>query len=179
MTIQDLVSKIVEVESFQTTFVTFKVERVTIRVNFYDKKEFRLNKGTTGRLQYFEKHPLLTNYNERFATTYINSKPKDFKKLSNNIQSAINELTLGWRSWTEYVTVKAINFTIDTFENNLKNGTGKLIEAPLSITEKVIALCDQQNVLTKTFEINLEPKPCKLIMIGNDFVIAKEFKSVV
>ena len=176
MTIQDLVNKIVEVESFQTTYVIFKVEGVVMRINFHDKKEFRLNKGTTGRLQYFEKHPLLANYNERFATTYINSKPKDFKKLSENIQSAINELTLGWRSWTDYVTDKAINFTLDTFENNLKNGNGKLIEAPLSITEKIVAICEQQKVLTKTFEIDLEAKSYKLITIGNDFVIAKEFK---
>ena len=176
MTIQNFVNKIVEIESFQTTYVILKAEGVAVRINFYDKKEFRLNKGTTERLQYFEKHPLLVNYNERFATTYINSKPKDFMKLSENIQSAINELTLGWRSWTDYVTNKAINFTLDTFENNLKNGNGKLIEAPLSITKKVVAICEQQKVLTKTFQIDLEAKSYKLITIGNDFVIAKEFK---
>ena len=178
MKIQDLTDKIIQVENFQATYIVFKVDGITIRFDFVDKKEFRLKKNTIGKMQYFETHPLLTNYNEKYSITYINSKPKDFQRLSDDIQSAINNITLGWRNWTDYVTDKSINFTLDTFKENLKKGAGILSKAPVSITERVINICDDHNVLTKTFTDNVGVESYKLITIDADFVIAKEFKTI-
>lgn len=165
----------VKVEDYQTTFVIFEIEGYRLRFNVYDKQEFKLKKGTTGEFIYFEKHPLLLDYNESFTTTYINSKPDDIIKLSADIQEGINNITLGWRNWMDYITDRQSNFTIDTFERNLSEGIGKLLEAPESITKKVIEICDNHNVLTKTFIGRLKDAKYKLIMVGNNYIIAEKF----
>jgi hypothetical protein len=174
--ITDLQNKIVQVDNYQATFLTLKINDQLIRFDLIDKKEFNLKKGTSGEFCIYETHPLLIDYNENIVTTYINSKPDRFDNFVEDFENAINEITEGWRSWTNYVTNRNINFTVDTFLSNVKGGTGKLMEAPFSITQKAIKVCDNHNVATKTFGNELKQDNFKLIFIADNYVIAKEFK---
>jgi hypothetical protein len=174
--ITDLQNKIVQVDNYQATFLTLKINDQLIRFDLIDKKEFNLKKGTSGEFCIYETHPLLIDYNENIVTTYINSKPDRFDNFVEDFENAINEITEGWRSWTNYVTNRNINFTVDSFLSNVKSGAGKLIEAPFSITQKAIKVCDNHNVATKTFGNKLKQDNFKLIFIADNYVIAKEFK---
>jgi len=174
--ITDIQNKTVQVDNYQATFLTLKIDDQLIRFDLINKKEFNLKKGTRGQFSIYEKHPLLIDYNENIITTYINSKPDHFDYFVAEFENAINEITEGWRDWTNYVTDSHINFTVDTFLNNVKSGTGKLLEAPFSITQKVIKVCDNHNVAVKTFGNELKQDNFKLILIANNYVIAKEFR---
>ena len=80
MNISEIVDQVGEIENYQATFMTLKVGGQAIRIDFNDKREFKLSKGSNGQIKYFEVHPLLVDYNEKFATTYINSKAAMLKK---------------------------------------------------------------------------------------------------
>ncbi len=176
MNISDIQNKTVQVYNYQATFLTLKIDDQLFRFDLIDKKEFHLKKGTLGQFSIYETHPLLIDYNENIVTTYINSKPDNFDNFVADFENAINEITEGWRNWTNYVSDRNINFTIDTFLSNVKSGTGILMEAPFSITQKAIKVCDKHNVATKTFGNELKQDNFKLIFIGDNYVIAKEFR---
>ena len=176
MDIKEIINQVGEIENYQATFMTLKVGGQSIRIDFNDKREFNLSKGSLGQIKYFEVHPLLLDYNEKFATTYINSKAADVEKITNDIKDAVDSVTLGFRNWLTYVTDKQINFTFNIFSDNLKEGRGKLIEAPKSITKEVEVVCAKHGIATKSFEVNIEPFSYKLITIDSNYVIAKEFK---
>ena len=145
MDITDIQNKTVQVDNYQATFLTLKIDDQLFRFDLIDKKEFNLKKGTEGILNIFETHPLLIDYNENSLTTYINSKPDNFDSYLTEFENSINEITKGWRNWTNYLLDR------DVFLKNVKSGTGKLLEAPVSITQKVIDICNKYNVATKTF----------------------------
>lgn len=176
MNISDIQNKTVQVANYQATFLTLKIDDQLFRFDLIDKKEFHLKKGTLGQFSIYETHPLLIDYNENIVTTYINSKPDNFENFVTDFENAINEITEGWRNWINYVSDRNINFTVDTFLSNVKSGTGKLMEAPFSITQKAIKVCDKHNVATKTFGNELKQDNFKLIFIGDNYVIAKEFR---
>ncbi|MCH5716900.1 hypothetical protein [Niabella hibiscisoli] len=170
-------NKSVQVENYQTTFLTLKVDGRLFRLDFIDKKEFKLKKGILGQLRIYETRPLLIDYNENIVTAYINSKPEHFDDFVADFANAINEITKGWRSWANYVTDRKINSTLNNFLNNVKRGIGKLMEAPFSITQIAIKVCDKHNVATKMFGNELKRENFKLMLIGGDnYVIAKEFR---
>jgi len=174
--ISDIQNKTVQIDNYQATFLTLKIDDQLFRFDLIDKKEFHLKKGILGHFSIYETHPLLIDYNENIVTTYINSKPDNFENFVTDFENAINEITEGWRNWTNYVSDRNINFTVDTFLSNVKSGTGKLMEAPFSITQKAIKVCDKHNVATKTFGNELKQDNFKLIFIGDNYVIAKEFR---
>ncbi len=170
MNITDIQDKTVQVDNYQATFLTIKIDDQLFRFDLIDKKEFNLKKGTQGQLNIFETHPLLIDYNENSLTTYINSKPDHFDNYLADFENAINDITKGWRNWTNYLLDR------DIFLNNVKSGTGKLLEAPISITQKVVDICNKHNVATKTFGDELKRNNYKLIFIADNYVIAKEFR---
>ena len=170
MNIKDIQNKTVQVDNYQATFLTLKIDDQLFRFDLIDKKEFSLKKGTQGHLNIFEIHPLLIDYNENSLTTYINSKPDHFDNYLADFENAINEITKGWRNWTNYLLDR------DIFLNNVKSGTGKLLEAPISITHKVVDICNKHSVATKTFGDELKRNNYKLIFIADNYVIAKEFR---
>jgi hypothetical protein len=168
--IKDIQNKTVQVDNYQATFLTLKIDDQLFRFDLIDKKEFSLKKGTQGHLNIVEIHPLLIDYNENSLTTYINSKPDHFDNYLADFENAINEITKGWRNWTNYLLDR------DIFLNNVKSGTGKLLEAPISITQKVVDICNKHSVATKTFGDELKRNNYKLIFIADNYVIAKEFR---
>ena len=176
MNIEDIQNKTVQIDNYQATFLMLKIDDQLFRFDLINKKKFNLKKGTRGKFNIYETHPLLIDYNENIVTTYINSKPDHFNNFVTDFKNAINEITKGWRNWTNYVQDRNINFTVDTFLNNVKNGTGKLLKAPFSITQKVIEVCAYHNVATKTFGNKLKKNNFKLIFIADNYVIAKEFR---
>ena len=176
LSLQNLISQNVRIENSQATFVTFNIDGRNFRIDFDDKREFVLKKGMVGQLKYYSEHPLLLDYNENMATTFINSSFDHTDILLTDIKNIIDGVTLGWRNWTNYIEDKNINFTVDTLRNNIKNGSGRFLEAPFSVTIKVIELCDKLNIKTKTFYSNENLKTYRLIMLENNYVIAKNFK---
>jgi hypothetical protein len=176
MDITEIANQICEIDHYQATFISIKAGEQKIRIDLKDKQEFKLSEGSNGQLKYFEAHPLLLDYNEKFAITFINSKAVDIEKIISDIKEAIDSITLGFRNWKTYITNKPCNFTFDTFVGNLKEGHGKLLEAPMSITKKVEAVCTKHGISTIHFEANREVFSYKLITIEEDYVIAKEFK---
>lgn len=175
MEIEILNNQIVKIENYQATFIILNVDGEIIRFDFIKKVEFRLNKGTTGKLKYFENHPLLIDYNENFVETYINSKPENSEKFIEEIKVTIDKKTLGWRNWKDYF-VDGDFFTYENFVKNINDGSGRFLKAPFLINQDVIKVCEKYNVKTKSFENELKTENYKLIIIENDFVIAKEFK---
>ena len=147
-----------------------------MRFDFIRKKEFHLKKGNIGQFSYFENHPLLIDYNENIVETFINSKPEHIDVFISDFKKSIEAITEGWRSWTSYVENKDSNLTIETFLSNVNNGTGKILEAPFTINQKVVAVCDLHNVSTVTFGKELERNNFSLIFIGDNYVIAKDFR---
>ncbi len=175
MQIENLANRIVKIENYQSTFIVLNVDSQMLRFDFLEKMEFRLNKGTIGKLSYFEKHPLLIDYNENFVETFINSKPKNSEQFIKEIKIAIDQKTLGWRNWKDYF-VDGNFFTYENFVKNINDGSGRLLKAPFLITESVIKVCENHNVKTKCFKSELKTENYKLIIIENNFIIAKEFK---
>jgi hypothetical protein len=173
--IADIQNKTVQVDNYQTTFMTLEIDDQLFRFDLVDKKEFILKKGTRGQLKVYETHPLLIDHNENIVTTYINSKPDKVDNFVEDFKNAINEVTEGWRNWTKYIQDKNAGLTVDTFLNNVKDGTGKLLEAPFSITQKAIEICNNHKVATKTFGNELKQYNFKLIFIADNYVIAKDF----
>ena len=172
----DIIGKTVIVDSFQTTYINLAVNGKIIRFDFINKKEFKLKAKNQGVFTLHETHPLLLDYNEQWVSAYVNSKASDVERLIFDIHSAIDGITDGWRNWTTYITNTDINFNLENFQRNLKEGNGKLFEAPLSIANAIMKTCESHNILTKSFEMEILPEANKLMMIGNDYVIAKDFK---
>ncbi len=50
------------------------------------------------------------------------------------------------------------------------------MEAPFSITQNAIKVCDMHSVATKTIGNELKQDNFKLIFIADNYVIAKEFR---
>ncbi|MES1181429.1 MAG: hypothetical protein ABUL44_01410 [Flavobacterium sp.] len=176
MDILELIDKPAKVLMYQATYLRVLIDNLIFQIDFIDKCEFKLRKETVGQIRLFETHPLLIDYNERFVTTYINSKTATPEQVALEIKEAITSITLSWRSWTDYVTDKKINFTIENFLRNLACGTGRLLVAPPSITKAVVSVCDTHNIATKTFDNDPKPALYKLMTIANNYVIAKEFR---
>lgn len=177
MTIEELMQldKLSILRDYQTTYLILQIENINYKIDFTDKKEFRLRKGDFGKLKYLDKHPLLLDYNEKIADIYINSIADNAEILVNDIKDAIDSITLGWRNWKRYLTNKNSISQFDVFLKNIKNGNGKLLEVPISIIQRVVEVCNKHNVLTKTFAYELRQYNHKLILINDDYVIAKEF----
>lgn len=174
--IKELSGKFAVVISYQTTFVILKVDGQELRVNFYDKQEFVLKKGAVGELDYLIDHPLLKDFNEQSVSIYINSKPKNLAKLNFDIQASIYESMQGWRNWKDYITSKSSGILIETFTNNLLSGSGKIFEGPSSVAAKITEVYEKHDVLTKSFISTAKQNQFKLLLVGNNYVIADEFK---
>ena len=176
--IEELSGKFAAIISSQTTYVILKVNGCELRVNFHNKQEFVLKRKEVGNLDYLVDHPLLKDYNEQSVSIYINSKPKDLAKLNIDIQASIDESMQGWRNWKDYVTSKSSRLSIETFTNNLLSGSGRIFEGPSSVASKVTEVCEKHNVLTKSFVSIPKQNQFKLLLIGNNYVIAEEFKII-
>ncbi len=176
VSISDFQHKTVQIDHYQATFLVLKVENQLFQFDFWDKKAFKLKKGTFETLYYWDNHPLLMDYNENWLTTYLNSKPEQVDDFINDFKNVIDEMTQGWRQWTHYIENKHIHFTVDTFVNNVKQGHGVLLNAPFSITQKVLTVCAKHHAATKTFGKEFQSDDFKLLLIGNNYVIAKAFR---
>lgn len=174
MKIETLQNKIVKIENSQSTFVILKNEENIFRFDLLDKREFYIKNGIQAELKYFEDHPLLIDYSENSITVFINSKPEKADEFITEIEKAVNEITLGWRNWKNYMNDGAF-FKYETFLKNIKDGNGKLIEAPFSIAQNVLKVCDKYKVSAKAINNQIHRKKYKLIMIDDNYIIAKDF----
>ena len=175
--IEELINQTVKIVETQTTFLILEFNNDFYRIDFDDKTEFYLKKGTLGKLNIETDNPLLTNYQENFVITYINSAFENPEKMLCELKEIINNETQNSRNWKSYFENTAINFSLEIIKNNIKNGRGKLCEAPISISKKIVEYCNSLNIKTKTFdEKNFEIKPYKILIVENNYVIAMNFK---
>jgi len=175
MNIKELHNKNLQIENYQSNFLILNCDQKLYRFDIFGKQEFELKKGTIGEFKYFENHPLLINYSENIIVTFINSKPSDSQKFVEDLQNSVNEITKGWRDWKDYITDDSF-YTFETFLKNVNDGSGKLIAAPFSIIQNVLKVCEKHNVSVKAFDNQLKRENYELITIGQNYVIAKEFK---
>ena len=175
--IEELINQNVKILESQSTFLIIEFKNDSYRIDFEDKTEFLLKKGTIGKLNIESENPLLINYQENFVITYINSPFENPEKILDDLREIINSETHNTRNWKSYFESKPINLTLEIIKNNIKNGHGKFCEAPISISKKIVEYCDSLNIKTKTFyEKNYEIKPYKILSIENNYVIAMNFK---
>lgn len=172
--IENYYNQIVEIESFQSTYIIFKIENKLFRFDFINKKEACLKRKETGKLIFHEHHPLLINHNENNLEVFINSKPENTEMFINDIEISIVEITKGWRNWKDYIEINTgINYK--TFLHNIEKGSGKIMKAPFSIVENIEKLCDKHQVKIKYFGEKIIT-PHQLLMINNQFIIAEKIK---
>jgi hypothetical protein len=176
MNIEELNGLEVRIFGYQTTYVLIQSPKGEVRINFIGKEEFKLSKETGGTFRLLEKSPLLVDYNEPMTEVFINSKPSDPNFLLARIKTIIDAKTEGSRNWLRYVT-KNSTFRFENFQRNVREGNGFLLEAPISIAKEIELFCSEAGVQTKSFSSNREIVPRKIITIGGDFVIAKEFRT--
>ena len=174
MNIEELEGKEVTILNTQSTFVNIQTGTTILKVNFKGKVEFHLIKNTSGTLLLSHKSPLLIDHNEPWIEVFINSRPSDPDLLLSNIKSTIDAKTEGKRNWQNYVT-KDSNFRFENFLRNIKEGNGLLLYAPVSIAKEVELVCKSHGVLTKSFNYSEETDSKKLLSIGINYVIAKDF----
>jgi hypothetical protein len=93
--LQELVNKSLKLVNYQKTYLILEFEGQNIRIDFDHKQEFKLTKSSIGNFFIYNDHPLLLDYNEKSATTYINSRPDNPKELSIEIKQAIDSITKG------------------------------------------------------------------------------------
>ena len=174
MNIEELNGLDVTILNYQTTYVYIQALNKNLRVNFTGKEEFKLAKETSGTSQLSENSPLLLDYNEPWSEIFINSKPLNPEHLMANIKTVIDTKTEGNRNWLSYVT-KDCNFSFENFHRNIQEGNGLLMQAPISIANEIELLCNAVGVRTKSFTSRIEIIPKKILTIGANYVIAKEF----
>lgn len=179
MALEELKGKIVEVGITQTTYVQLKVDGLSYKVSYLNKKEFILKRGTVGELQFYEDHPLLIAFNEILESTYIGSKADDVELVANEVKKAIEEATLGWHHWTIYLVNRNAQYGYQIFISNLMTGSGKILDAPPTITKKVVEVLRKHSIDTSTLKSrHYEIRKNKLLLIGTNYVIAEDFKVV-
>jgi hypothetical protein len=173
MKIANFNNEIVEIEEFQTTFIILKIGNELFRVDFKNKKEAFLKQKEIGQLTFHEHHSLLINHNESHIEVFINSKPENIEMFVEDIKNSIEEITKGWRNWTDYIEINTgINYKI--FLQNIQEGSGKLLKVPFSIVENIKETCKKHHVNITCFgEEKITPH--QLIMINNQFVIVEKF----
>jgi len=171
-----IINQKVTIESYQSTFVILNVDNRTVKITLNNKKEFWIKNKGNAPLKYFESHPLLLDYNYSFETVYLNSKVDNIDNFIIDFKKAIDDKTQGWRDWKKYI-VQENFFTFDTFKKNLLDGSGRLIDAPNIITKNIVEVCEKLGVKVKISEpLSSRIPEYKLLMIGNNYIIAKEFK---
>jgi hypothetical protein len=173
--IEDITDSLVTIQSYQAAYMELEIEGSRCRIDFIDKQEFKLAKHVSGVVKIVEDHPLLIDYNQASSTAYINSKAANPQQLAMQIKKAIENITLNWRSWEDYITNKRLHYSFVNFLRNLAEGNGLLINGPDIIVKAVVAVCDTNGIETKTFESNITPASYKLLIIDEYYVIAKDF----
>nr|WP_314495004.1 hypothetical protein [uncultured Chryseobacterium sp.] len=173
-TLKDFQNQIATIENFQSTFIVLKIKNKLLHFDFRNKKEAFLNQKKTGKLNFYEHHPLLTNYNESNHEVFINSKPENHEMFIEDLKKAINEVTQGFRNWKDYIeSDTGTNYQI--FLKNIQKGSGLLLKAPFSIIEKIETVCRDHKVKISYFgEIKFTEN--QLLMINDQFVIAEQFR---
>lgn len=149
-TIKDFNNQIVKIHDFQSTFLILEWEDNLYRFNFKNKKQAYLKQKETGKLKFYEQHPLLINYNESNHEIFLNSKPEFPEQYIEDIEFYINESVKEWRTWKDYIEIDTgINY--NTFLQNIQKGSGKLLKAPFSIVEKIHELSEKSNIKISSF----------------------------
>jgi len=166
----------------QTTFAVLSTPLARFRIDFIDKAEAYLKPGMRGSFKSYSEHPLLLNYNSRLAEVYINSRPEDPEGLLAEICKRIESIFQGWRDW-RCVLAYQKSAGEKRLKQNLLDGSGLLLPgAPIVVAKAVIEACTDYGASTYVLgDIgNTLPvaSPSLLLLIGEGYVIAKDFRIV-
>ena len=173
---------LVTVAVAQTTFAVLTTPKARFRVDFIDKAEAYLKPGMRGNFSSYSEHPLLLSYNSRLAEVYINSRPEDPDGLLVEICKRIEAIFQGWRDWRCVLSGRKSTGE-KQLKQNLLDGSGLLLPgAPIVIAKAVIEACTDYGASTYVLgDIgNTLPvaSPSLLLLIGEGYVIAEDFRAV-
>ncbi len=174
--------ELVTVAVAQTTFAVLTTPKARFRIDFIDKAEAHLKPGMRGNFKSYSEHPLLLSYNSRLEEVYINSRPEDPEGLLAEIRKRIEAIFQGWRDW-RYVLSGRKSAGEKQLKQNLLDGSGLLLPgAPPVVAQAVIEACTDYGASTYILgDIgNTLPvaSPYFLLLIGEGYVIAKDFRVV-
>lgn len=165
-----------KLEARQATFIIVQVAGQRFRIDFVQKREFNLLKDAAGVLAHYTAHPLLLNYNDGHRTTYICSPAADPKAVLNDIKSGVIEVVQQWRDWRSYFFLVEPEDAVSLTFQNLASGSGILSEAPISVTNQIVAACANHNVLLTVFGTSNPTPKYSLLFLDTSYVIAQSFR---
>ena len=131
MILEEHTGSIAKIAYYQATYVLMDISGERVRINFIRKKAFYLVKDCIGAFEILSKHPLLLDYNEPWATTYINSPAAQPGIVLEKMKDVINNLTTRRQSWVNYVP-KNYLLNKEVLQRNLTERNGLLLQAPKS-----------------------------------------------
>lgn len=174
--------ELVTVAVAQTTFAVLTTPKARFRIDFIDKAEAYLKPGMRGNFKSYSEHPLLLSYTSRSAEVYINSRPGDPEGLLAEIRKRIEAIFQGWRDWRCVLSGRK-SAGEKQFKQNLLDGSGLLLPgAPIVVAKAVIEACTDYGASTYILGDIGTPlpvaSPSLLLLIGEGYVIAKDFRVV-
>jgi hypothetical protein len=172
MQVSDLQHLHAEVVAIQSSYFILKIEDKIIRFDFVKKQNSQLNVGDIGFLEHIAAHSYLSWCNEPLCEVYIAQKTNDADAICSKIKITIDALTQQQVDWQDYIIEKSPTL----LANNLNKGMGLLVRAPLSIAEKIVDLCNENNIKTSFLTNSITKHQYKMLKIGNSFVVAADFK---
>jgi hypothetical protein len=174
--------EMVTVAVAQTTFAVLTMPKARFRIDFIDKAEAYLKPGMRGKFRSCSAHPLLLSYNSRLVEVYINSRTQDADGLFAEIRERIEFAFQGWRDW-RFVLAGGKRAGENQLLQNLRDGSGLLLPgAPVIVAQAVVEACTKYEASTYVLgDIkNTLPvaSPFHLLLVGEGYVIAKDFRIV-
>lgn len=174
-TIQELITieGVATLQQRQATFISIELAGSLYRIDFIGKRQFNLKAGATGKLSYYtdKSHPMLIPYNDDGATTYLSSAATDPETLMAEIQRELLLIPQDWMGGHSPFFGGSSQMTIQ----NLRTGSGILLDhTPRSVHDRVVAVCEQHGIQTKSF-FYAQHKPYALLILDTSYVIAASF----
>jgi len=163
-----------EIVKTQTTYLDaicsfqFKPSPQNLRIHFRGKREFLLGKDKFTRLQLFDEHPLLIDYNEPIVRVHLASAVSDKQKFREELEFAAKQVFKDYRSLERYLLMP-----LDKF---LEKSYGILVSAPKTFADAVIEAGERSEVKLVPHEGYDQKGKWRILFLGNWYVIADDFR---
>lgn len=140
------------------------------RVHFDLKQEFAYPVGSFSHAELFDDHPLLLDYSESHRQVFISGAAADAASVLAEVRAEVQHVTDGWRSLTSYANS---HFDLAVI---LQEGSGKLLQAPVTVTDVVAAVLEASGVRFTVLPGRPARGPFRALVLGRGFVIARGFR---
>lgn len=156
----------------QSTFLVFRdmSSDKIIRIDYDDKKEFHIASGEFFGISVLDEHPLLEQYEYTDTLIYISSLVQEPEKIEKDLAIGISQVYGDWRKFDDYANNEC------SMGELLKGGYGLLYKGPPSGAESVMEILRRYNINYSVPQTSsLSGHKYKVLFLGNNYIIAKEF----